>query len=426
MAWNRYKNALKKVGLKISGALLSVGMSAAIFTGCGANSSGAATGNGAGATQQNQTADVDPYAVPEGELQELSVKADAEHVKALGRAYYENSSESLWMTFSATGAEFEFYGTEASISFYGDNTAMKMGGDKNSQARVAVYVNGERVLDEMLNQMESTFSVYTAQEPEWVTVKVVKLSESANSTCGIKAINVKAIGDVRPTQEKDYLVEIIGDSITCGYGVDDEVKENHFSTITEDATKTYGYIAAETLGIDYSLVSFSGFGVLSGYTSNGEGPNTVGTLPQYYDKIGMSYVGYRSFMAADFEWSFTRQPDVVVINLGTNDSSYTGSDAGKKADFEASYVEFLRLIRSKNPNATILCTLGIMGDNLCANIENAAKTYTEETGDSNIRTMRFDVQSASDGYAADWHPTHATHKKAAEKLAAELKAILGI
>lgn len=40
--------------------------------------------------------------------------------------------------------------------------------------------------------------------------------------------------------------------------------------------------------------------------------------------------------------------------------------------------------------------------------------------------MKFDVQNQADGYAADWHPTEATHEKAAQKLTDEIKSILGL
>ncbi|MNJ00821.1 Endoglucanase E precursor [compost metagenome] len=65
-----------------------------------------------------------------------------------------------------------------------------------------------------------------------------------------------------------------------------------------------------------------------------------------------------------------------------------------------------------------------MGDRLYAYVEQAVKGYTEATGDSNIAAMKFDVQLAEDGYAADYHPSQATHRKAAEKLAAHIQTLM--
>jgi len=46
----------------------------------------------------------------------------------------------------------------------------------------------------------------------------------------------------------------------------------------------------------------------------------------------------------------------------------------------------------------------------------AAENYTAESGDENISVFRLPTQDGSTGYAADWHPTEATHELAAEAL----------
>ena len=88
-------------------------------------------------------------------------------------------------------------------------------------------------------------------------------------------------------------------------------------------------------------------------------------------------------------------------------------------------MEFLKVVRRNNPDAVLLCTLGVMGDRLYPMVYRAVQDYTAETGDTDIHSMKFDVQKASDGYVADWHPTAVTHGKAAEKLAAEIREVMG-
>ena len=67
-----------------------------------------------------------------------------------------------------------------------------------------------------------------------------------------------------------------------------------------------------------------------------------------------------------------------------------------------------------------------MGDRLFDYVQLAVYNYTEETGDTNVSAMKFDVQLPDDGYSADWHPSVTTHEKASDKLAAEIKSLLGI
>ncbi|MBQ7990602.1 MAG: GDSL family lipase [Oscillospiraceae bacterium] len=335
-----------------------------------------------------------------------------EKVKTLGRTYDDGNT--LWLGFSGTGADFTVSGKTCKITVAGCSNAIP-GGD--NLARLAVYVDGERVLDELIDRKEKEFTVFDNDTSASHEVRIVKLSECAHSVCGIKAVTTD--GEITPSPSKAMTIEFIGDSITCGYGVDDEVKEHHFSTETEDCTKAYAMKTAEKLDADAYLVSLSGYGIISGY-SDGKTQQKNQIIPKYYDKFGYSYTtfGDSSTQPSSIEWDHSKvQPDVIVINLGTNDASWTKTEEDRLNEYMEKYKEFVKHIREVHPDSHIVCTLGIMGDSLYPYIEYAVQGYVEETGDKKIHTMKFDVQSPEDGYAADWHPTEATHEKAAEKLA---------
>lgn len=343
--------------------------------------------------------------------------AAAENVKLLGRTAEDGGV--LWLAHSASGVEFTFTGTKASVTLTGDSMA---GAGKDKQARFAVYIDGERILDAQLDATEKTYEIYNG-EAKQTTVTLIKLSEAAESMLGIRSIDVEG-GEIAPTAEKELKIEFIGDSITCGYGVDDEVKEHHFSTSTEDATKAFAYKTAKLLDADYSLVSYSGHGIISGYTT-GDKKVTTQLVPPIYEKFAKSYGTAGTFSAISVEWDFSKfVPDFVVINLGTNDSSYCGNDREKILDYTESYVKFLKTVRENNPDAHIICALGVMGDSLYKGLESAVEMYTSETGDTKVSALRFKPQDGSTGYAADWHPTEATHEIAANTLAEEIRALM--
>jgi len=345
-----------------------------------------------------------------------------ESVKVIGRAMFFN--DTLWLVHSGSGAEFTFTGTKAVITLQADSAIMN---GANEQARVAIFVNGVCVVDDMINKMLETYTVFESETEEECTVRIVKLSEAAMSTVGIKTMEVTSRGVIRPTENKEHLIEFIGDSITCGYGVEDEDPNHNFKTSTENAMKAYAYKTAELLGTDYSLVSFSGWGIISGYTATGEEKMTEQLVPEYYEKLGYSRGKYLATTPEEISWDYTkRQPDLIVVNLGTNDDSYTKGMNDREQDYKEHYVEFLKVIRKNNPDATILCTLGIMGRRLFPMVEQAVAEYSAATGDTNIDTLQFAEQNgAVDGLAADWHPTEKTHTKAAEKLAEKIKEMMG-
>lgn len=407
---------------QISAILLALLMTG--ITGCAGSSTPVAenVGTSADGTQDSvestaRTTEETTEAAPQNQ----TYVPGEDNVKLLGRTYQIN--DTLWLAYSGSGVEFEVTGKSASIVLYGDSTTINATTD-DSCARFAVYVDDEQIVDEMMNEGAKNITLFEGEEERTAVVRLVKLSETANSTLGVHAINVEA-GEIRPTEQKKLYIEFVGDSITCGYGVDDEDRNNHFSTTTEDVTKTYAYKTAKELEADYSMVSISGYGIISGYTGDGTKQDNQ-VMGKYYDKIGFSYANSGGFKVSDWEWDFVREPDMVVINLGTNDSSYVGSDADRKQEFFDGYVDFLKMIREKNPNAYILCTLGLMGDSLYPTVEEAVAAYSEETGDTRLSTFHFDPIKADEGYAADWHPTEATHSRAAEELSAEISSILGL
>lgn len=343
-------------------------------------------------------------------------------VKLLGRTLYEN--ELLWCAYSGSGAEFSVTGKVCAISIRADEVVRRTEDADGNYARIGIYLNGERVIDDLLTVPEKTYTVFEGTEPREATVSVVKLSETAMSCFAIREIRTD--GTIRPTSDRKLFVEFVGDSITCGYGVDDEDPNHAFSTATEDVTKAYAYRTAKKLGVDYSMVSISGYGIISGYTGDGT-KIPAQTLPPYYDKLGFSYGGFGDKKPQDCAWDFSgREPNVIVVNLGTNDDSYCGDDPERQAEYRAGYVEFLKKIRKNNRNAKILCALGIMGDRLFPSVEAAVKAYKEETGDDNLDTLHLTPQREEDGYAANWHPTSTTHEKAANQAAEKLREILGI
>lgn len=371
-------------------------------------------------TDSANEANVSTAAENEGKSTTMHIfHATGNEVKEIGRTYA--FQDARWVALSGGGAAFSFYGKKAEVVVKGDNVAAGV----TNHARIGIYVNGTRVIDDLVDEPLRMYTVFESDNEQNVTVNVIKLSESANSTVGIQEIRVDAVDGIKPVPANDRKIEFIGDSITAGYGIDDENQEHHFSTATEDVTKTYAYKTAQALQADYSIVAYSGHGIISGYTGNGEKEASL-IVPDYYDKVGKSFGRFDGIVEVEtLNWDFNRfVPDLIVINLGTNDDSYTKDDADKQAEYAGQYVEFLKKVRAYNADATILCTLGIMGDRLYPFVEQAVAGYTKETGDTNIAAMKFDVQSPADGYAADWHPTEATQTKAAKKLTAEIRKLM--
>lgn len=342
-----------------------------------------------------------------------------ENVKPIGRTVMIDGVR--WCAFSGSGIEFAFAGKSCSVRLVGDE--IDAGTERN--ARIGIFIDGTRTKEIMMNEdgmKEVTVEILNSDTDTVANVRIVKLSEAADSTVGIAEID--AVGVVFPITPRKRKIEFIGDSITCGYGVDGHFNIDVYSTANEDCTKAYAYRTAEILGADYSLVCMSGYGIISGYTDSGE-KLADKIIPPLYGTLGRSYAHFDGLYSPEsFAWDFSEfRPDTVVINLGTNDMSYCKDDPDKRAEFTEQYAAFLRAVRAKNPDAIIVCTLGIMGTDLNQSMQQAVINYKNESGDEKVYVMFFPMQDEADGLAVDWHPSPMTHEKAAGKLAAFLKSL---
>ncbi len=355
----------------------------------------------------------------QSQTQKGEVKSSMNSVKKLGRTYSAEDG-SLWLGLSGTGAEFDFTGTRLTVTLQGNAP-----NGQNNIARAAVFVDGECKSDLLVRSGSQQIEI-EGKGSESVNVRIIKLSESQFSCCGITDIDAHG-GTVSPAAEKARKIEFIGDSITCGYGVDDTDLSHGFTTASEDCTKSYAIKTAQLLGADHSLVSYSGYGVISGYTDDGEksADRTVGTLYEKY--AGTEDSGFDGIDPSKLDWDFNGfVPQVIVINLGTNDSSYTGSDSARQQEFVQGYIGLLKQVRAKNPAAKIFCVLGTMGDLLCGSVKEAAAQYSARTGDTDIVTFDLPVQDIeNDGAAINYHPTEKTYDKAAKLLSEKIRSEMG-
>ncbi|MBQ7919791.1 MAG: hypothetical protein IJ324_07630 [Lachnospiraceae bacterium] len=344
-----------------------------------------------------------------------------QNVKLLGRTMLVG--ENLWMAWSATGVEFEFEGKELEVTVLGGNAATDYSVD-NCFAKIGIYVDDVRVTTDLVRQSRKKYEIINGDVVRRVKVRVMKLSEAPMSTIGMEPIVTE--GKILPVERCAHSVEFIGDSITCGYGVDDMDLRHTFSTATEDVTRGYAYLTAKELGMDVNIVSCSGYGVLSGYTDDPQVQNTAELLPPYYETLGFSRDFFEGGLSPqDVQWDFSGyQPELVVLNLGTNDNSFCQEIQQRWDLFTERYVAFLQTIRKNNPKAMILCVYGVMEDRIAPTVEKAVEIYREQCGDERITYLYIAPDDGTRGYAVDFHPAPATHALASEVVVEKIKKLI--
>ncbi|MFH0920517.1 MAG: T9SS type A sorting domain-containing protein [Fibrobacterota bacterium] len=217
---------------------------------------------------------------------------------------------------------------------------------------------------------------------------------------------------VELSQKRNALVEYIGNSITCGYG-NEGVLGGTFGPTTENHYLTYAAITSRNFNARHMAVCVSGIGVYRNY--NGPFEGNVNCMSNYYQRI--------FFTDSTPLYGFSQTPDLVCIDLGTNDFSTNGGDSAK---YVTAYLKLIDSIQVKNNKANILCLLGPMlgGSDLTKvrSCLNRIVTSANVKNNGNVYFFEMSQQTGSLGYAIDYHPTVAQHLKNANELIACINA----
>ena len=336
------------------------------------------------------------------ELAEYICYADSEHVKICGRTLFKDNVR--YLGYSCSSVEFNFHGKYAEIELIPE----PLSSEENEYSYYSVTVNSEDVFKGLLTE-KTVFTAVDTDTAEDINIKITKLSEGCFGAVGVGYIKTIADGEIFPAEPAQKRIEFIGDSLTCGYGVNAANATERFSTSTEDGLAAYAAITAERLGMDYNIIGMNGIGVISRYTPRGEKKTEGFLMPELYRYTD----GFRSNEIWDNN-NFV--PDICVIALGANDNSYTCGIKSREEEFSEGYIDFIKQVRQANPNAYIICASGIQKSNLYEVINASVDSYKTETGDVNICSFRFNSQKDSEGYGSDYHPSAVSQKRFADEL----------
>lgn len=221
-------------------------------------------------------------------------------------------------------------------------------------------------------------------------------------------------------------LEFIGDSITCGFGNMVNDANRMFYSADENGWMAHPAVAARRLQADFSVVACSGIAMSAGIGNFDYG---MASMKYYYP--------YRDRMLQELEekvdepvlWDFQKHiPDVIVLNLGTNDAAVIDLNADTHAgveQFEKDYFEFLQLLRSYNgPSPWIICALGSLDYFLYDSIQRVAESFRRAYNDDRVSCFKYGRVRVSDGLGACRHPYVTTQVRMGEEQAAYIRSIL--
>jgi len=311
--------------------------------------------------------------------------------------------------FDVTDAEhprFAWSGSTIATHFAGKSLHVHLKDTGYDELQVVVDGVPTRVL--ATNPSRDDYEIVAASDGAVHEVLLVKRTEARMGELQFLGFDPPpSPGPSRP-RASPHRLELIGDSITAGYGDESSGVTCPVASLSfENEYASYGAVASRSLGAEHVTIAWAG--------------KTTEEMTKLFERTLPA--------RADSHWDFTRwTPEVVVVNLGTND--FNRGDPGQ-ATFLRTYSAFLLRVRAIYPDAKIVCALGpMLTDSYPPGVHalTHARAYItlavesmRASGDANVSFLEFPTQGAAEGRGCDYHPSKKTHARMGEQLASALR-----
>lgn len=305
-------------------------------------------------------------------------------------------SNGIQFDHSASGIEFHGYMT-GDVKLTVDTAA--------DSTYYTIFIDGKRADTRLSTKGNNkTITIASFKGNYYHTIKILKQTEERWSRTVLKELSMTGYLLSAPAQRK-YHIEVLGDSLTTGYGNLGKKGEGNAqggnTPLKQDATKMYGFLAAEALNADCSVVAWSGIGLDKSYTGTSFG--------DYYKK-------YAQNRNSD-PYTYGRAPDVLVIHLGANDST---NKATTKEGFVKKGKELIEMIRKGYGKNMPIIWAYDPNEGVPNYIKEVLNSFGGES--SKLYMLELEWQSKNEYWGASGHPSEAAHKKHAELLVNLIKS----
>lgn len=233
---------------------------------------------------------------------------------------------------------------------------------------------------------------------------LTKRSEADAGHARLAAVNARLVPPAAPPKPAALRLLFLGDSITAGACNEDGAEDQWETRATHNALLSYAALTADALQAEYRNISVSGMGISTGYV-----PITaLETWNRLYPRSDVP-------ASLDDGW----QPDLVFINLGENDDSFTRKQALPfPSDYTERYVQLVRDMRRHYPLAQFVILRGGMFGG--AQSERLRAPWQEV-----VTTLQKEDEKVSSFAFAHWTPHHprvTDHQAMAAELTAWLRS----
>ena len=324
-------------------------------------------------------------------------------------------------TLSSDGSvSFDWSSTYVRLSFQGDQLSLLASDTRKDYFNVWIDRDMSAQADKVIC-ISSQDTLLTIVDPQDVkksknkqhTVIIQKRTEAEQGRATFCSFSTNG-KFLQAAPVKERLIEFIGDSYTCGYGIENSISRNPYTPETQNTSKTYCAVLARYFDADFITVSHSGQGISRNYDDR--------------DKRARWYMPDRYMCTFDMErepkWTpGDVKPDITMIYLGQND--FSTERQPMRDPFKNNYKRLIKEIKDYyGEDHPILC-VSTKVDKLLFDF---VRECVEECGYRNVyydgmfQAVHLDNDTE---LGADWHPNWKAHIKLAYALIPYFSTITG-
>ncbi len=326
-----------------------------------------------------------------------NIPADNPNIEYAGRIDFSNPKAPRY-AYSGVSIRASFQGTSISAILE----------DEKSENQYLVIIDKVVTKRFVVSKGNQTYPLATNLANNIHEIELYKLTEELCGKTTFLGFLLDRGKKLLPLKDpRTRLMEFVGNSITCGASMEIPNGEKGNST-NENHYLSYGAITSRNFNARNLTVSKSGVGLFVNswgfVNATSESP---GSMRNYYSRT--------FYTNATPIYTFTQKPDLICVDLGTN-------DFGKKVDsasFVNCYIDFIDTLQTRNKQADIICLIGPMtsGKSLVT-LRNCVQTVVKiayEKNNGKVYFFELSTQGAL-GFGGGYHPTIGQHAKNANEL----------
>ena len=338
-----------------------------------------------------------------------TVPATDSRITFVGRALVEDGS-----------LTFDFPATYFRVAFTGKSLSMRVSDSKRDYYAVFLDIPTSAEPTRIV-EVKGNDTIVELVLPEDLKKSKIKehqvvIQKRTEAGCGKTTVHAFTTDGkfLQATPFKERQIEFIGDSYTCGYGVDSPCRTDKFTDETENASRTYASIVSRYFDADYMAIAHSGRGICRNAGSN---------IPW---EVMTDIYQYTIDRDSTTRWQVSQsefRPDITVIYLGTNDfSSYMMPDNNK---FRKGYMRLLGYVKANyGEDHPVLCVASKTSDYQFMYV----RDVVNNCGLKNVHYLGYfhaQHHSTDEDLGAGWHPNYNGQQKVAYSIIPYIATITG-